>query len=184
MLRLLSAPNYQVGDESERQVTVTIRGEVPQSPTSSEVTLTRLSDLGDATFTTLAIQDPNVPDRMATRVAVNSFQNVFDVSMRWAVKEPIKVGDAMLVSFYARKVSPLSQRAWCHDHTAAACYGSLHRFAGDVDVSSEWQQYLFPFRHHGTLPLGPPRLICDLDTYNRRSKSPPSNCLTFRERSL
>ncbi len=40
VMRLLSGTNYQLGDESERQVTVTIRGEVPQSPSSFLVPLT------------------------------------------------------------------------------------------------------------------------------------------------
>ncbi len=64
--------------------------------------------------------------------------------MRWQVAAPIRVGDAMLVSFYARTISPLSQRGVVTTRlqlATAPFTGSQETF----DIGSEWKQFLFPF---------------------------------------
>ncbi len=153
VLRMLSTTSYRLGSESERQVTVTIRGEVPALPSRNLVPLTRLSDVGDATFTSIANQDASVPDQFATRVAVNSFQNEFDVSMRWQVNTPIRIGDAMLISFYARVVRSPNVHGVVTTRLQLAnppYTGSQETF----DISDQWQQYLLPFSAVRYYPAG------------------------------
>ncbi len=145
VIRLLTANEYQLGDESERQATITIRGEVPALPDRSLVPVRRLSDVGDASFEVLPIQDPSVPERTATRIDVRSFQREFDVSMRWQVDADINVNDSMLISFYARVIQ--STEPYGLITTRLQLAGPPYNGTQETfDIREQWQQFLLPFR--------------------------------------
>ncbi len=111
---------------------------------SNDVGLTNRTTTGNATFTTQTISDPAVPFTTATRVAVNSFVNDYDVRVIWSNQTAIAQGDVMLASVYARTISPLSGqgRISLRLEQPSPPYTGEQAF---FDVTSEWQQFVFPF---------------------------------------